>query len=83
MSWWDSLIDAASDLSGTASGIYNDWTSTDSSTANNTQTPAANDTGNTYPQMNTGSASSVPMWALAGGGLLLVIILILLLKGGK
>ncbi|MFV0447645.1 MAG: hypothetical protein ACK5MF_04125 [Vibrio sp.] len=83
MSWWDSLIDAASDLSDTAVGIYNDWTSVDSSTANNTQTPAANDTGNTYPQTTTGGATSVPVWVWAGGGTLLVIILILLLRGGK
>ncbi len=82
MSWWDSIVDAASDLSDTASGIYNDWTSTDTSNTTSTQKPAANDTGNSYTPVPT-SQNSVPMWALAGGGLLLVVILILVLRGGK
>ncbi|HFQ5356781.1 hypothetical protein [Vibrio vulnificus] len=81
MSWWDSIVDAASDLSGAASGIYNDWTSKEPN-ASSTQKPNANDTGNNSKPV-TVTQGAIPVWAMVGGGVLLVVILILVLRGGK
>lgn len=79
--WWESIADVVSDVSDTAGGIYNDWTT---NTGNNTSTqkPNANDTGNTYtPPVNQGAV--IPVWAYGVGGLLLVLVLVLILKRGK
>ncbi|UGA55294.1 hypothetical protein [Vibrio sp. VB16] len=80
MEWWDSILDVVSDVSDTAGGIYNDWT-TNTGNSTSTQKPNANDTGNTYPQVV--QPAVIPVWAYGMGGLLLVLVIVLALKGGK